>query len=935
MNKFYLILAVCLLTIPLLGQKADYNTKLPVDESVRVGKLENGMTYFIKKFADPKERGEFFIVHNVGAHQETPEQNGLAHFLEHMAFNGTKNFPGKNMLEYLGRIGVRFGYNVNAYTSRERTVYNISDVPLIRESITDSVLLALHDWSYYITCDPEEINKERGVIREEWRLSDNSRSRMTVKSNEYIFKGSKFGETTVIGTKEVIDTFKPATLVDFYHKWYRPDMQAIVLVGDFDPDKMEKKVKEIFSSIPKAVNPSPKEFFPVPEHEEPIYGIVTDHDTKASSVKVFYKRNGPTDLDRLTYLPIFKSVAADLISKMFQAKLDKVKEGKNPPFKTSASVNSPGMANLKLLQLTVSPNSTEFLPAIEGVLKEVKRVKEYGFSKQEFELAKATQLNKMKRDIPKMNSLKSADHVSQIIEHFTNGDALTTVEDLFNAQLKILENISLDEVNACIDEVFPEKNRVILVSGPESDKSSMPSEEEVMKIVETIKDVETEPYESNLIIKEPVIKEQLPGAEIVSEKFWDKYGFKEWKLSNGVKVFWYKNNEPDARFSLSAESKGGYSQVEENQLPSAKLLRNAFRYLSYGGLTDKELKLYLSSKDASVIGSIGLNNEAFSGSSHPSEAETVLKLLYLNFTDGQISPENFNVMIKSQREAFARNKDSKQAQFRQDSESFLFSGNPYRKALTEQELEKVSLEELNKIYRERFANAADFNFFISGPQSEQEIKEIVIKYLGSLPSTKKADKLIDRDIKFKEGTDELFVYDDDLKTPKAIISVKYHSNVKYSLKTAQTMGFLRYLLSDRYIKSIREDKGGTYHVGVTGYILSKPENRAHIDIEFETDPKLRDGLIEAVNEEIEDLAVNGPAPDEINNALLYTKKNFNTREKKANYWVERFKHLINEGFDIYENEEQNIDKITPRDIQKLAAKIYKSSNRLTLYYGTR
>jgi len=935
MNKFYLIFAVCLLSIPLLGQKADYITKLPVDESVRVGKLENGMTYFIKNSANPKERGEFFIVHNVGAHQETPEQNGLAHFLEHMAFNGTKNFPDKNMLEYLGRIGVRFGYNVNAYTSRERTVYNISDVPLIRESITDSVLLALHDWSYYITCDPEEIDKERGVIREEWRLSDNSRSRMTVKSNEYIFKGSKFGETTVIGTKAVIDTFKPATLVDFYHKWYRPDMQAIVMVGDFDPDKMEQKVKELFSSIPKAVNPSPKEFFPVPEHEEPIYGIVTDHDTKASSVKVFFKRNGPTAQERLTHMPIFKSVASDLISKMFQAKLDKLKEGKNPPFKTSASVNSPGMANLKLIQLTVSPNGTDFLPAIKGVLKEVKRVKEYGFSKQEFELAKATQLNKMKRDIPKMNSLKSADYVSQIIEHFTNGDALTTVEDLFNAQLKILEEITLDEVNDCIDEVFPEKNRVILVSGPEKDKSAMPSEEEVFKVLAMIKDVQPEPYESTLIIKEPVLKAQLPGAKIVSEKSWDKYGFKEWKLSNGVKVYWYKNNEPDARFYLRADSKGGYSQVSEEMLPNGKLLMNIFRYVAYGGLTDKELKLYLSSKDVSMVGNIGLNGETFSGFSDPSEAETMLKLLYLNFTDGQISQENFNVIIKAQREAFKRNKDSKQSQYRQESEKFLYNRNPYKMPLTEQDLEKTSLEGLNKIFRERFANAADFNFFITGPQSEQEIKEIVAKYLGSLPSANKADKLVDRDIEFKKGTDELFFYDDDLRSPKAMISVKYHSNSKYNQKTSQTMGFLRYLLSDRYIKSIREEKGGTYHVGVSGYILSKPENRANIDIDFETDPKLRDVLIKAVNEEIEDLALNGPAPEEINNALLYTKKNFSTREKKSNYWLERFFHLVTEGFDIYENEEQNIDKITPKDIQKLAAKIYKSGNRLTLYYGTR
>ncbi|MCK9304374.1 MAG: insulinase family protein [Bacteroidales bacterium] len=935
MNKIYLIAAVFLLSLPLRGQTVDLKEKLPVDESVRVGKLENGMTYFIKKNSTPAQRGEFFIVHNVGAHQETPEQNGLAHFLEHMAFNGTKNFPGKDMLNYLGKIGVRFGYNVNAYTSRERTVYNISDVPLIRESIIDSVLLAIHDWSYYITCDPQEIDKERGVIREEWRLSDNSRSRMTIKSNSFIYKNSKFGETTVIGTKEVIDTFKPATLVDFYHKWYRPDMQAVVLVGDFDVDQLEKKIKERFSSIPKAVNPSPKEVFPVPEHKEPVYGIVTDYETKASAVKLVYKRNGPAPEERLTIKPIYESVVSDLLSKMFQAKLDKVKDGENPPFKTSAAVNLGGVANLNLLQLTVSPDGTDFLKAIKGILSEVERVKEWGFDQHDFEMAKKAIEIKHKRDISKINNLKNADHVDLIVEHFTMGDPLTTIKDLYDVKSRILDKVTLEDVNAAIKTIFPDKNRVILVSGPESEKSKMPSEEEVMTLVNEMKDFETEPYESKLSVKEPIIKGDLKGSGIVSEKSWDKYGFKEWKLANGVKIYWYRNSEPNARFYMTAESKGGISKLDESRLPSAKLLSTSSRYFSYGGVTDKELKQYLTSKDASLTGGIGLNSESLSGGSNVSETETLFRMLYMYFTDAQISKENFDLVIKRQKEAIEKNKDSRYSQYRDSSQYFLYSGNIYKMSASPEDLEKATYQELNKIIRERFADASDFKFFISGPQSDEEIKELVKKYLGSLPSLNKQEKYTDRGVRLKKGVDQFFFYDDALRTPKAQISVNYHTDLKYNQKNSLTMYLLRYLLSERYIKSIREDKGGTYHVGVSGEIYSSPESRADLLIEFETDPTLKDILIKAVDEEIEDLAKNGPVQEEIKNALLYTKKNYSTREKKSDYWFGRFKHLIREGFDIYENEEQNVEKVTSKDIQKLAQKIYNSGNRLTLYYGTR
>jgi zinc protease len=935
MNKLYLFLAFCLFVLPVKGQNSDFNQKLPVDESVRVGRLDNGMTYFIKKFSNPKERGEFFIVHNVGAHQENPDQNGLAHFLEHMAFNGTKNFPGKNMLEYLGSIGVRFGYNVNAYTSRERTVYNISEVPLIRESIIDSVLLALHDWSYYITCDPSEIDKERGVIREEWRLSDNTRSRMVIKSNTFQYRGSKYGETTVIGTKEVIDTFKPATLVDFYHKWYRPDMQALVLVGDFDLDKMEKKIKERFSSIPKAENPAPKVKYNVPDNKEPIYGVVTDHETKATAVKLIFKRHGPTDQERLTVSPIYKSVAANLITTMFKTKLEKIKEGKNSPFKTITAVDIPGMANLNFLQITATPAGDNYLNALKAMLKESARVKKYGFTKEDLAFAKAVITKKESAERSKLINLKNADLVSPIIEHFTNGYALTTIETVKEKEWEILKSITLEQVNAYIPEMITEDNEIILASCPESEASKAPSESEVFKLVEECKNIELAPYEGTVTVKEPVITSKLEGSVIVSEKAWPEYGFKEWKLKNGIKVYWYRNQEPDARFVLTADSKGGLTHVGEERLPSAKILDNAVRDMGVGNLNGKELKLYLVQRDLFLFPSIGLFSESFSGSSSVKESESLLKLIMLYFTSPVFNQGNFDKMVEKQKENFDKRKGSKSSVLRDSTNILRYGENNYTKPLSEEDLKKVSLSEVKSIFNERFSNAADFEFFLMGPQSDQEIKPLVEKYIGSLPVDGKREKYMTKGIALQKGVNDLNVWDNELRTPKCQIGITYHGDVAYNQKNWQTLVLLKYVLSDRYIKYIREEKGGAYHVGVSAELFSGPNKRAEISVNFETDPKLREDLIDIVHREIKDIAENGPAQDEIKDALLFIKKNYKDREKKADYWYGRFRHLVREGFDIYTGEEENIEKISKEDIRKLAKKIVEQGNVMTTIYGTK
>ena len=324
MKKSVLIRAalLCLLAVPAAGQvPAGPQEKMPLDGEVRVGRLDNGMTYYIRHYDNPRQRADFFIAHDVGALQEEDDQNGLAHFLEHMAFNGTKHFPGKGILNYLAANGVRFGYNVNAYTSRDRTVYNVSNVPLVCEGLVDSLLLILHDWSYYIACEPGEIESERGVIREEWRRGNDARSRMARKSAEVEYDGSKYARRDVIGDMEIVNNFGRQTLIDFYHKWYRPDLQAVIVVGDVDVDAMERKIRDVMASIPKAENPAQKEVYDIPQRDKPRYGLVTDPETKAVAVKLIFYQPYPSEEERATVGAVRGELARKVFLEMARARL--------------------------------------------------------------------------------------------------------------------------------------------------------------------------------------------------------------------------------------------------------------------------------------------------------------------------------------------------------------------------------------------------------------------------------------------------------------------------------------------------------------------------------------------------------------------------------------------------------------------------------------
>lgn len=450
MKKSVLIRAalVCLLAVPAAGQvPAGPQEKMPLDGEVRVGRLDNGMTYYIRHYDNPRQRADFFIAHDVGALQEEDDQNGLAHFLEHMAFNGTKHFPGKGILNYLAANGVRFGYNVNAYTSRDRTVYNVSNVPLVREGLVDSLLLILHDWSYYIACEPGEIESERGVIREEWRRGNDARSRMARKSAEVEYDGSKYARRDVIGDMEIVNSFGRQTLIDFYHKWYRPDLQAVIVVGDVDVDAMERKIRDVMSSIPKAENPARKEVYDIPQRDKPRYGLVTDPETKAVAVKLIFYQPYPSEEERATVGAVRDELARKVFLEMARARLAEAEKRPDARYKRVVAVLGSLATCRNTFMLTALPKEHDMREALAGVLTDVEQIRRYGFSREEFEAARAKVARSEKAALEKYRLATNTDLAGRYVEHFTRNVPYVTPDDRTRIVGEQLDALTCEEVN--------------------------------------------------------------------------------------------------------------------------------------------------------------------------------------------------------------------------------------------------------------------------------------------------------------------------------------------------------------------------------------------------------------------------------------------------------------------------------------------------------
>ena len=898
---------------------ADNNTITP-DPAVRKGVLANGLTYYIRHFENPKERADFYIVHNVGALQEDDNQDGLAHFLEHMAFNGTKHYPKKSMLEFLAANGVAFGANINAYTNRTETVYNLSNIPLMRDSFVDSVLLVLHDWSSYIACEPEEIEAERGVVREEWRRSDEPRSRTARANAKYEYMDSKYAKRTVLGNWDVVNNFSRHELLDFYHKWYRPDLQAIVIVGDIDVDDMEARVTNIFSTLPAAQNPAPKEIYDIPYTWEPVIATVTDPDIQYITAKINLKQPYPAWEERQLKSTAKKSLERGLFTTLVYDRFDRAGK-ENKMYRRAVAVNTQLSTCRYMTMITVTPNGNDLESGLESVFTELHRIEQNGFLPDEFERAKAQYAKSRSIYSEKTVADRNSDYVKMYVENFLRNEPYMELEAQREMTRELFASITLEELNALIPEFLTDSEKLIIYTANEDNTATIPSVEWTLEKIEEIADMNL-PQISDFRESVDLTLSPVAGS-IKKDKETGYLDAREWTLSNGAKVVWMQREGLSGVAQMSIQAYCPVSYAKHDDVTGIKLINT---YLSSMGIRNADKNgVNAALIENNINTSIRLMRESttFRGSSPVKDFEITLRLMHLYMTEPNFAEEEWGEFISRTKESLSR-PESSRALFTQERAEVMYGGHRWNDIVTPGTCDRVDAATARDIYMRQFGNAADFTFFIVGSMPVEEVIPLVEKYIASLPSAGKAGKYREDTFKRIKGNHELLRdYDEEKVTvPKAAIERFYYGPMKYTAANNMALLYLRNILSERYMTSIREERGGTYYVGVKTELEPRPEGDYLVVIDFETDPELSEILLYEVGRAINDLAAAGPTEREMDETKRYMLKRNSERvpvlESNLSHWSNLLINRYTTGTDLHTEDDQTISSVTARQVQEAA-----------------
>lgn len=619
---------------------------LPVDKNVRIGQLDNGLTYYIRHNKLPENRAEFYIAQKVGSILEEPQQRGLAHFLEHMAFNGTKNFPGDDkglgVIPWCETVGIKFGTNLNAYTSIDETVYNISNAPIDRAGVLDSCLLVLHDWSNYILLKDDEIDKERGVIREEWRSRNSGMLRVYTDLLPTIYPGDKYADCMPIGSIDVINNFPYKDIRDYYHKWYRPDLQGIVIVGDIDVDAVEAKLKTIFADVQKAVNPAERVYYPVADNKEPIVAIGTDKEVDDPSIEVYFKQDATPDSEKNNVGYLASQYMTSMITSMLNARLSELTQSANPPFtRAYSSYGNFFVAKTKeALNLSASSKADGIEKALKVLLQEAERARRFGFTESEYARARANYLQRLESAYNEREKTKHGSYVREYVRNFLDAEPIPGIETEYAMMNQLAPNLPVQAINMAIQQLVPDSNQVVIIAGPEKEGLKYPQKEEVIALLKGMKSLDLQPYVDK-VSDEPLMKEAPKGGKIVSEKEGEIYGSTKLVLSNGVTVYVKKTDFKADEIRMKGTSLGGKSLFPDKDALNFAVMDNVVAVGGLGNFSQVDLTKVLAGKKVSVRAGLGATTENVFGTCSPKDFETMMQLTYLTFTAPRKDMEAF------------------------------------------------------------------------------------------------------------------------------------------------------------------------------------------------------------------------------------------------------------------------------------------------------
>lgn len=900
---------------------------IPMDPSVKTGTLPNGMKYYIKKNTLPEKKVDFRLAINAGSILEDENQRGLAHFMEHMNFNGTKNFPDNKLVDFLQSIGVKFGQHLNAYTSFDETVYMLP-VPLDKPGNLDAGLKVMEDWAFNATLSDEQINKERGVVLEELRLGLGADKRMQDKYLPKLLYKSQYAERLPIGKKDILENFKPDVIRQFHKDWYRPDLMAIVVVGDINVDEVEKKIKDNFSKYKNPAKPRERKTFDMPNHKETLVAIETDPDATSSVVQFIMKDSEAYQPD-VTVEQYNQSIIENLTSTMLNNRLRELINSNNPPFTYGSVYHGGTYARSKEgFQGFAMVKEGNQINALKVLLEETERAKRFGFTQTELDRAKAQTLSNMERTYNNRDKTESDVLVSEYVRNFLEQEPMPGIAWEYEDTKKFLPSVTLAQTNEVIKKFVKDDSRVVVITGPKKDNVQMPTEAMVLNTFEGVKMADLKPYQEKETIKN-LVKPFKSEGKIAKTETDAKLGTTTWTLSNGAKVTFKKTDFKDDEIVFAARSLGGSSLINDADFNKTQFAFSALSEAGVNGFSKADLTNYLTGKQVSVNPSIGTITEGLSGRTNQKDLSTAMELMYAYFTGLNYNPDAFNAYKTKQSAMLDNLLSNPQFYFSSEHAKFMNQKNPRFIGIIpmEKDWANTDYKKAYDIYKEKFANAGNFQFYFVGNIDEAKFKNDVLQYIASLPTSGKTTSF--KDTGYRPMTGDFSKIYKKGKDPKSMVTIAYSGEAPYNEKDALALEALGEVATIKVIEKLREDESGIYGGGARGGMNKVPYNTYNFSIQFPCGPENADKLTKSAIAELQKLIDKGPEQKDLDKYKEGEYNDDKTNMKDNMYWMNALTKNQLDGSDKYEilNYQDKVKALTVKDLQDVAKK-YLTKGRI-------
>lgn len=906
--------------------RAQQMPPVPVDKEVRIGKLDNGLTYYIRHNEYPKNQVDFYIAQKVGSILEEDDQRGLAHFLEHMCFNGTKNFPGNSMVKWLESVGVKFGYNLNAYTSIDETVYRISSVPTERIGVQDSCLMILSDWADGLLLNGKDIDEERAVIHEEWRSQLPPNMRILEKLLPELYPDSRYGHRLPIGTMEVVDHFPHQALRDYYEKWYRPDLQGIVVVGDIDVDRIEGKIKELFSKIEKPVNPAERVYYPVADNEKPIVAFGSDKEQDKYVAQIMFKYDALPDSLKGTMADVTTAYLLDMAQMMLQIRLNELGQKADAPFAAaSAFYGEFIMAKTKqAFQFAMLPKGNSFDEGLKAVYREALRAKRGGFTATEYARCRTEYLSQLEKAYNNRNQQENKTLAESYVRNFIDKKPIPGIETEYQMMSMIVNQIPVEAVNQVFSQIVSDKNLVVLGMMPAREGESCPKDEDILALLSQVEAENIAPYVDN-VKDEPLVSELPAAGKVVKENMLSDFGAKEWILSNGAKVILKKTDFKADEINMMAVAKGGTSVYGNDKTADLMFMPAVLEQHGLGSFTNSELTKLMAGKQVSLKVSLDDYVRRLSGNTTPKDLKTYMEMIYMTFTGLTVTPDEFTAMQNLYKGVIQNQAQNPNFVFQKKVQEFLYTS-PNKQVFGVSDIEKANREDILSIIREQLANATEFTFVFSGNFDESELKVLVEQYIASLPSVKgkKQELKHNSAVEIKSGSEEK-EFSLKMEVPQGSAAVIISGKMPYSFKNRLMASMSAQIISARLLSEVREKEGAVYSIYTQGSQDRLSEVSVVYQTIFQVKPEKKDRALEIIRSEFEKLAKETPV-EELDKVKEFMVKQITSDEQTNSYWCSMMAGNELLPSEVCVKAEQVIQSITPKEISGYVNEVMKQNN---------